>query len=342
MHVIIPAARPSHTKPPYLWYDYEHQMMLSRAIAPYLGKCQITVGILRDHDLKYSAVSYIHNEHPSVNVVILDQVTTGPAETVYKMLEMAKITDDQPILIRDSDTFFDHSGLSGRTGNYVCVADVSNFGSVSDISSKSFVQCNESGIITNITEKAVISPIFCVGGYKFEDAGIYRKFYNVLANHTRRIHYVSHVVYLAIMEGVVFETDNVANFKDVGTIEAWNKHNDHPVIFCDIDGTLIEAQGRYGPNNYDTLPIPIAANVKRLLDLQFTGAQFVFVTARPKKYTDVTQKMLTNLGFKNFSLITGLNNSRRILINDYNELNPYPRASAINIPRNSGTLKDFL
>ena len=52
--------------------------------------------------------------------------------------------------------------------------------------------------------------------------------------------------------------------------------------------------------------------------------------------------MLKKIGFDNFQLITGLLNTKRILINDYNDANPYPRAIAINIKRNHDNLKDFL
>jgi hypothetical protein len=52
--------------------------------------------------------------------------------------------------------------------------------------------------------------------------------------------------------------------------------------------------------------------------------------------------MLTALGFVNFKLLSGLSNAKRILINDYNEANPYPRAVSINIKRDHDNLQDFL
>jgi hypothetical protein len=52
--------------------------------------------------------------------------------------------------------------------------------------------------------------------------------------------------------------------------------------------------------------------------------------------------MLETLGFKDFQLITGLPNAKRILINDYNEANPFPRAIAVNIKRDSDNLGDYL
>jgi hypothetical protein len=51
---------------------------------------------------------------------------------------------------------------------------------------------------------------------------------------------------------------------------------------------------------------------------------------------------LNALGFTEFELLMGLNNSARMLINDSNEANPFPRAVAVNIKRDSYNLTDFI
>mgnify|MGYP003675033930 CR=1 FL=1 len=48
------------------------------------------------------------------------------------------------------------------------------------------------------------------------------------------------------------------------------------------------------------------------------------------------------LGFVEYTLLMNLPNTKRILINDYNNANPYPRAQAINLKRDSDNLTDFL
>ena len=82
--------------------------------------------------------------------------------------------------------------------------------------------------------------------------------------------------------------------------------------------------------------------VERLLEYQKKGAQFVFTTARPKDVERITYSMLVTLGFRNFQLIMGLQNSRRILINDFNNSNPYPRATAINVERDKDQVANYL
>ena len=334
-YIIIPACPPTTVKPNYLHFDYANVMLLQRVIAPYGDSQKIVVGILREHDFKYQARTFISKLCPNVNVVVLDELTRGPAETVHQILTVAGIYDS-PILIKDCDSFFDHSA---GTGNYVCVSCISDHDVLTKIQSKSFVRYNVQGIVTDIVEKAVVSDTFSTGAYHFESARLFMECYQTLGNNA----YVSHVISAAINMGHTFTIMPVANYVDVGTEEEWHEYNDgHPVIFCDIDGTIIEAQKRFGKNSYDDEPEPLIDNVSRLLELQRQGAQFIFVTSRPKEYLVRTEAVLLNLGFKGFTLVAGLNNSRRILINDYNEANPYPRARAINIQRNADNLRDFI
>ena len=212
--------------------------------------------------------------------------------------------------------------------------------SLKKLGAKSFVVANDQGIITDIVEKEVVSDTFCIGGYKFDSAMDYISAYERLST-TREV-FVSDVIGYCISYGKLFTVKETENYVDVGTAPEWFEYNNKPVIFCDIDGTIIKNQGRIGKNNYLDEPIPLEKNIKRLLELQSEGAQFVFTTARPTEFHSRTKEMLFNLGFSNFTLLCGLQNSKRILINDYNKTNPYPRAEAINLVRDSDNLEDLL
>lgn len=342
MEVIVPAAGLSSRfpgmKPKYLLYDYKHDLMLKNAIAPYLGKYNITIGILKEHNDAYNAELYIKSDLPEVNVVILDEQTKGPADTVYQIIKKANLNSMSEMLIKDCDSFFDHDVIEG---NYVCISNIADHVVLKRLGSKSFVIANNQDIITNIIEKSVVSDTFCVGGYKFDAINKFTHAFEQLSKMTDEI-YVSHVIQYCLMNGQTFIRKPVTNYIDVGTAEDWFEFNDKPVIFCDIDGTIIKSQGRYGENTFFDVPIILEENVKRMLEWQVRGAQIIFTTARPEKYTTVTERMLRSLGFKNIILLIGLNASRRILINDYNNANPYPRAEAINLKRDADNLKDFL
>jgi len=342
IHVIVPAAglstRFPGMKPKYLLYDYKHELMIANAIKPFIFKgYKVSIGILKEHDEKYNASEFLKHEFGnSINIVILDEPTKGPADTVYQIIEKLGLFNEQ-ILVKDCDSFFDHEVTEG---NYVCVSKISEHELLKKIGSKSFVVANNQGIITDIVEKEIVSDTFCVGGYKFSSALLYKSAFKRLTN-SREI-FVSDVIGILIGDLQIFTEKMVTNYVDVGTAQDWFEFNDKPVIFCDIDGTLVHNQSRVGPNNYHDDPIPLEENVKRLLDWQSKGAQIIFTTSREPIYTEETHILLFGLGFKHPKVIMGLQNSRRILINDYNQSNPFPRAEAINIRRNSDNLSDFL
>jgi hypothetical protein len=341
MEVIIPAAAKVEGKPRYLMYDYKHQLALRNVARLYTSQnINVTVAIRAEDCLDYAAFNHVENEVPGIGIVVLDEETKGPADTVYQVIKKRgwdKIA--VPILVKDSDSWFTHQLVSG---NYVCVSNVNNHNVVPNLTKKSFVKRNNHGYITDIVEKAVVSEEFCTGGYHFENSMQYVEAYEKMSNVGLPKIYVSHIIQYMIGKGHLFITNNVLNYTNVGSLEEWLAYNNHPVIFCDIDGTLVEAQSRHGKNTYADKPIALQQNVDRIKALQNSGCQIVFTTARPKEVLDVTVKMLEEIGFENPFVIIGLYNSTRILINDYNDSNPYPRAIAINIERNNDNLKDFL
>jgi predicted mannosyl-3-phosphoglycerate phosphatase (HAD superfamily) len=145
-----------------------------------------------------------------------------------------------------------------------------------------------------------------------------------------------------IQEGAIFEKKEVENYVDVGTAEDWHEYNDRPTIFCDIDGTLVKAQSRFGENSYESEPIPLEENIKKIKEYEAKDCELIFVTSRPTKDDIHTLDMLQKLGFTKFRLISGLNNAARMLINDYTSHAPYPRAIAVNIHRDRDNLKEFI
>jgi hypothetical protein len=340
MEIIVPAAglstRFPDMKPKYLLYDYKGELMVRNALRQFLGEFNITIGILKEHDEKYSASQFLKHEFgDQINIVVLDKPTRGPADTVYEILKLANIKDS-PIFIKDCDSFFDHKVESG---NYVCVSSISQHEILKKLSSKSFTVANEHDIITDIVEKQVVSDTFCVGGYKFASSTQYKSVFESI-DYDHEV-FVSDVISLMLGFGEIFFNKYVTNYTDVGTAQDWFEFNDRPVIFCDIDGTIVKAQSRLDLEAKKPFE-PLIKNVHHLLQQQDKGAQFIFVTAREPQYRAETRQMLYELGFMSFSYIDGLQNASRILINDYNSSNPHPRAIAINIKRDSDNLSDFL
>lgn len=341
MEIIIPAAglstRFPNMRPKYILTDYTGKMMFENAIKPFVGLYPITIGILQEHEDKYQVSKYIKHEYNNnIKIVILPNITAGPADTVYQILDKSKINNDKEILIKDCDSFFDHGFQSG---NYICVSKIEDHETLKRLASKSFVISNDQGIITNIIEKQVISNTFCVGGYKFESVKIFKESFERIKDKDIKEIFVSHIIEDCLSRGIIFKESKVSKYIDVGVAEEWLDYNDKSVIFCDIDGTIVKAQSRF---EHEQPPVLLESNIKRIKELIEDGSEIIFTTARPQKYYDVTDSMLRKLGFYKFRLLCGLSNTKRILINDYNDANPYPRAIAINLKRDEDNLEDFL
>jgi hypothetical protein len=337
MEVIVPAAgkstRYSSGKPKYLLYDYKGRLALENVVRPYhKAGHSVTVVILEEHDLKYRAVDHIMNAFPTgIRIIVLDNPTSGPAETVYLGLQGVS----GPFLVKDCDNFFEHGPIPINTKANVVYA--SNLENVDKPASKSFVIHNDEDIITSIVEKKVVSDVFACGGYMFASVDDYKKGYEAVAKNSTGEVFVSHVInYMIHSHNVVFTVETVSNLVDLGTQKEWDAWNDRPTIFCDIDGTLVQSKDRL---SYDT---PWEAHEDTLLLLHKKldeGCQIVFTTARPQNARMVTRKMLDELGFKDCQLIMGLHNAKRILINDYNTTtNKYPTAIAYNVFRDGDDL----
>jgi hypothetical protein len=340
MDIIVPAAglstRFPNMRPKYTLTDHNGKIMLYSALKPFLGKNTIYIGILKKHNEEYGVIDLLKHEFGDfVNIIILDEETKGPADTVYQILKKAKIKNNE-ILIKDCDSFFNHEYIQG---NYICISQFANNDLIRRPNQKSYVLVNNQGVIQNITEKRIISDKFCVGGYKFESANLYCDAYETVSETSlfNEI-YVSHIIQYCLHNNNIFVENMVKDYVDVGTSEEWFTYNDKSVIFCDIDGTIVEAQPK---NGYGDSVKPLQNNVNRIKKLIQENHQVIFVTSRPESSRKETEETLKSLGFE-CMLIMGLKNCKRIVINDFNAANPYPRAIGVNIPRNSDTLESFI
>lgn len=337
MAVIIPCAGKSSrfpgTRPKYLLTMHDGLTMFEKAAADYPVNEPVHFIILKEHDELYGAFNAIvkaYGEPPNSKrnyfIHVLDKITSGPAETVYKI---AKTLPDQPIIIRDCDSFFNVPLLKT---NHVCVADLRENLYVTSVASKSFAVVNDQNIITNIVEKSVSSNFICVGGYSFESSKQFCDTYEKLKSHSGEI-FISHII-KQMIETVPFKAEKVINYVDCGTYSEFVKYNQSKsTIFCDIDGTVFYNQSKLFHNSYDTPPRPIPNAVKYLLEKQKNGCKIIFTTSRSEEYAEITIDALRTVGFKDISVLFNLPHAPRVLINDNSTTNPYPTATAINVPR---------
>jgi len=341
MEIIMPCAglstRFPNMRPKYLLSDYNNRLMIENAAKNFIGKYNVTIAILKQHNEMFNAENKLREAFgDKVNIVVLDKPTSGPADTVYQAIMNSEyfFTSVSPMLIKDCDGFYDSDLVDG---NAIYVSKLSKNPDIRNAPAKSYTITNEQGIITSVVEKQIVSNSFCVGGYQFASIGEYVDTFEKLKDNATSEIFVSNIIDYMISNGAVFNEKEVENFIDVGTADDWFKFNNKPTYFCDIDGTIVKTKD-FHDDPYE----PIQKNVDALLKEQARGCKLVFVTARKKKYEEYTNHILTEMGFVNYVLVMETNHSRRVLINDYANSNPFPSAVALNLKRDSDNLGDMI
>ncbi len=339
MAIIVPCAGKSSrfpkTRPKYLLTMYDGQLMLQKCIENIkYNKQRIYFVILKEHDYKYGSkklIEKIFNNSKKIKVVVLQNETSGPAETVYKISK--KLASKEPLYIKDCDSFFNQKF---KIQNSVAVVNLNKNKKISNISAKSFVTKNSQDLVTNIVEKSVVSNLISVGGYSFAKSEVFNEAYREVSKNVKTELFVSNIIRHALIK-TPFISDEVTNYVDVGTYDDFvNYNHSHPTIFCDIDGTIVFNQSKFfKKNNYLTEAKPIPNAIKFLLKKQSEGSFIIFTTSRDAFYKKVTNTLLKKHGFKNFKIIFNLPHSPRVVINDHDVTNPYPTAISINPPRDN-------
>lgn len=302
---------------------------------------RIVVAIRADHDADYHARALLERLFDGeAEIVVLDEDTRGPADTVARMIRMARV--DGPVAIKDADSFFDAAPLPDTS--FVAVSDVRSTPEMANIGGKSFAVVNENGLVVELVEKSLVSNIVCVGLYGLSDAAQFLAHFDALSRDDRlREIFVSHVFNRAVAAGEPVVPQHVSGLVDVGTLEDWRRYvRARGTIICDLDGVVFRNHSRYLPPYWDSPDEPIAANVATLRAWQDGGAQLVFMTARPESHRAKTMAALSEAGLAPHALIMDCRHGRRILVNDHARTNPFPAAIGISIERDAPVLEDYL
>ena len=270
-------------------------------------------------------------------IVLLEEETSSQSETVCEVIKKKNI--EGFIFIKDSDGYYECELKDGS--NQVAYFDLNDMDNI-NARSKSYVELDHNEVVTNIVEKKVVSSTFSSGGYGFSDPQEFISVYNKLGEQDGEC-YVSNIIFEMMLSGSKFNGLKTSNFKDWGTLEAWNKYkSQYKCLFVDIDGTLVKNSSHHFPP-YIGSGEPLKDNIDALNELYDNGkARIILTTSRPERYRQTTCWELERKGIRFDQLVMGLPHSQRILINDFAKSNPYPSAAAINMPRNKNDLKELL
>jgi len=296
---------------------------------------------LQQHEDKYQFMKGFVSElddaglREKSNIVLLPEQTDSQSETVYTFLSGYDL--DGFVFIKDSDGFY-RCDVEER--NQVAYFDLNDMDDI-NARTKSYVDLDVNDVVTNIVEKKVISSTFSSGGYGFADAKEFCKTFEKLQDMDGEC-YISHIIFEMMLSGSTFYGTKTTDFKDWGTLDAWNKYkSQYKCLFVDIDGTLITNSSHHFPP-YVGSGEPIENNIDFIAELHEQGkTKIVLTTSRPDKFRQLTIMELQTKGIPFDELVMGLPHCQRVIINDFARSNPYPSCKAINIPRNTDDLMEY-
>ena len=319
----------------------------------------VVIGLLREHVDKYcggdvDAILKIFEDgvprlqEIKVSIVVIAEETVDQTQTIECILNAAQVTG--PIFLKDCDNQF-KCPVPAVDG--VATLDITREteSGVSNVASKGYVAVNsQTGQLTSIVEKMMVSNTFCIGGYAWKSAQDFlsrvaqaRK-YQIMASATKGVELaVSDVIWLKMATGAPFVSIPAADYEDWGTLPSWRAYCDSfKTLFVDIDGTLVKNSGQYFLPTWGTTA-PLTKNVSHLNKLHATGrVRIILVTSRLEKFRDVTLKQLEQYGVVYDQILFGMLHASRVVVNDYAPTNPYPSAECVNIPRNAEDLPHML
>ena len=120
----------------------------------------------KEHCEKYSLEKFLRTAKSDCNIIYIDKITDGPASTV--LLAKKFINNDDELIIANSDQFVEWNSdaflsyLRGKNAD----GGILTFEAYDD--KWSFVKINDSGFVTEVAEKKLISNIATAGVYYFK------------------------------------------------------------------------------------------------------------------------------------------------------------------------------
>jgi len=227
MTLIVPIAASHadiHKLPQPFRFDDEGTMFCVKAITglPLSEIKDIYFVILREHEERFmlsEQLSMQFRKHGLTNahVTILDQPTTSQAETVAQAIRLNDIKGI--VFIKDADCYFTTDEILPQNG--VAIYALENLPLV-DPQHKSYVAVDDMFYVTNIIEKRVVSHFFSAGGYCFEDAQEFCRYYDRLRDYSPL--YLSHIIYAMLLDKKIFRPIQIDHYED-WSIDALFKRN---------------------------------------------------------------------------------------------------------------------
>lgn len=259
---------------------------------------RVLIVLLEKDVKKYNADSIICEElkdYP-IEIIVLDKMTSGPAETVYLAIQQADVDGTSAVVVKDVDNYLKIEGVP--QGNFVVGLDLNTWErDIHELRKKSFLIVNEQGNLLDIIEKQIRSDVICIGLYGFSKADDFVKAYRKLNDASYPISglYLSHVIsYLIGYSERVFRYIPALEYENWGDKRLWkDMQRDYTMYFIDLDNILGNT-GKISANNKEKLAV-----------LQARGASFIGYTVEDEAYKISALKVLQDAGLQFMKIIYG-------------------------------------
>lgn len=290
--------------PQYLNRHPNGQLLIERSIEGVFSEeyNRVLVVLLEEDVREYDAERVIAAELKNypIEIVALNDMTSGPAETVYQAIKMADVSG--AVVVKDADNYLKTEQIP--LGNFVAGLELNTWErDVHNLRNKSFLVVNEQGNLLDIIEKQVRSDVICLGLYGFKNAGDFMKAYEHLNDASYPISklYVSHIIsYLIGYSGRVFRYVASLEYENWGDERLWKDlQRDYTLYFIDLDNIL----GREGTLSQ--------SNRGKMFSLQSRGASFIGFTVKDEEYKTFALKVLQDAGLNFIKVIYGCPYSER-------------------------------
>lgn len=296
--VLCAGSREINEKPLYLNKHPEGMLIAEKTIEGIQPESydRIIYTILKSADQEYNAtkklLSSVGKKYP-IEVVVLDEKTNGPADTVYETIKKANVKGE--FAVRDSLNTISVSVT--YSGNFLAGLDLTTYNEeVFNIKSKSFIVINEQNQVLDVVEKKFRSDMISVGLYGFKEVKDFLLAYEKLKdfNYPIKKLYLSNIIsYLIGYKQRIFHCIEVKEYEDWGTEETWRiLQKQYEICFVNLDEIVSNVK-----ENIEKTIIEIFCKKKN------NKASYVFFTSRNDINSEKLKKMLNQKNIKCLGVI---------------------------------------
>jgi dTDP-glucose pyrophosphorylase len=314
--------------------------------------------ILKEHIKKFDAINRLKKIFgDSIKIIVIPKLTSGPADTAR--IALKKINNNNPIIINDSDHYFNGNALFNEIIKIKKTKEVYGIINTTNTNSKkpnwSYINENDKGKLIGVKEKdiklAQSNARGIIGSYFFSNKKIFLNEANkIIKTSNNKEFFISEVINNLIKKNKKFNVCFTKKIYPLGNYEQVKKfekkfdfkdfYPEPKTIIIDFDGVLIRHDDAGGSNSKQKKFIyptkAISSNVDLIKNEYKNGSFIVVMSARPENERRNVMKELSKFKINYHKILLGVASGSRVVINDKKKSHPNIKtAIAIETRRNS-------